>query len=572
MMGELLPLPVGYQIPDEYELNGGGVFRVKWDVANDPKKLAIAKMAGKEIREVDGLFEVKTLIPVTPAPVAPVRVFRDFDGNELLELAWLHTGQVVRRFFPREVVKDGRALVKVAGAAGFPAISSSAVEVEKWLFAVETVNELEIVTIARQLGWQPDGTFVTGPGEPYRVVPVWNGLERAVLAHSPSGTLEEWQAIAEKVRDLPSAQMALYAALAAPLLSPLDLLSFLLHFTGLSSRGKTTSVQLGQSVWASPRVDGGALGEWKGTRVALERRLSLVAGLPVVFDETANVSHPNIIRDMIYTIPQGQEKPRGSLDGMRSSPVWSTVVLSTGEASLLSYVREGGAAARVIEVAGAPFGAEGGRVAEEVRAGVESVYGVAGPAYVAAVRAGLADDGGLERLRARHRELTKWVVTDGALARRRAPYVAVLRLAAEVARTAGVLPFDPPEPAVWQELFTYADSRDDRPGDALEAVWRWITSNPGRILGKTWRDWDDPPPNGWAGVVRKKDGAVALNQEEVARICEAAGFDVDAVKGAWAENGAILRDGKDLCPKTRIGPKSSVPAVRRFVFVKPAED
>jgi hypothetical protein len=576
-----LPLPKGFKVPDHYDLTSQGVFEMLWKKAKSKATAQAAEAIGLEVEERDDGWYIKSTAEVAPAPVAPVRIFRDFDGNEDVELAWVHRGEVVRRFFPREVVKNGKLLVAQAGPAGFPAISYTATDIERWLFAVETVNDLPVETVARQLGWQPDGTFVAGNGKPYRVRPVHDGMDRIILAHRPEGKLSEWKATIKGIKELPLPQMALYASFAAPLLPLLELTSFIVHFAGLSSRGKTTSAQVGMSVWANPRIDGGAMGEWKGTRVALERRLSLANGLPVVFDETANVSHPNIIKDLIYTIPQGQEKARGTISRMRTTLPWSTVVISTGEASLLSGVREGGAAARVLEIEGTPFGDGGGEIAEAIRAGVEHWYGLAGPAYVEELRKLVQKEEptiGRVDLRIRHEELTEKFKTGSNLRRRRAPFVAALRLAAELAWEFKVLPFEPPRDAVWEELFA-VDAHDDRPGEALSVIWRWISSNRHRLYDTGRRKPEDdspaqdfyrPPHGGWAGVVRKTDEAVAMNPEEVERILEENGYALDAVKHGWAERGAILRDRANLTCWSRIGPMSE-PRLRRFVFVKPKE-
>jgi hypothetical protein len=202
----------------------------------------------------------------------------------------------------------------------------------------------------------------------------------------------------------------------------------------------------------------------------------------------------------------------------------------------------------VLEVEGTPFGPDGGTLAEEVRDGVEACYGTAGPAFVEAVRGGLADGDGLDRLRARHRRLAEEFKTGGNLARRRAPYVAVLRLVAEIAHKAKVLPFKPPEAAVWAELFSYADSRDDRPGEALELVWSFIDANPSRVLtlgsdaavGNS-NGISGAPRDGWAGKWLD-DGAAALWPSVVAEVLEVRGYSFDAVKSGWGELGAVRRD------------------------------
>ncbi len=539
---------------EQYELpENGGVYRISWKEVK-PEFAKILEAAGKEVRfHSDGTAEVKNLITVARELCLPIRILHTVDGEEFIELAWARKGKVFVRAYPGDVIRDGRKLLAAAGQHGFPIIAATAKEVEKWLDDVDAWSDLEVVTIARQLGWQPDSrTFVTSDGAPYQVIPAHAGLGRFLRAHRQSGTLEEWKTIIEKIEYLPLAQMGIYGALGSTLLRPLGLLSFALHYTGSSTGGKTSSLRVGGSVWGEPSEEG-VIGNWKGTALGLQRRLSLMRGLPVVLDETTSARSNRLIKDILYALPQGDEGTRGAPRGLLEGLTWSTIVLSSGEASILSGIRDQGAAARGLDLAGRPFGPDGGALADEVREGLAKVYGSAGPAFVAALLPSLKGRG-LGRIRERHRALAESSSWGGSIAKRRAAEVAVLRLAAELAAEFGVLPFQPPELGKWRDLFTYDDSRDDQPGEARKVVLDAAKANAQGVL-----DYGASPREGnaeghygaqreWIGT-RTKDRKLALWPAWVERTLEAGGYSLDAVKGSWAERGWIERQGRDLMKK-----------------------
>jgi hypothetical protein len=539
-----LPVPEQYVIPETYEVTSEGVFTVKMRPAND-NDYAL----GHEIILQNGQPYVRELKQFASAPFLPVGVLRDADGNELLELRWGHYGEVRSQAIPRSIAKSGRKLVPALGDVGFPVTDANARNVELYLDAVEAANRdhLPVTIVARWLGWQRDRVFVTGPDAPYRVEPAAANLDHIIAAHHPEGTLKDWQAVAKLVAPFPSAQLPLYASLAAPLLRLLRLPSFIVDLAGLTTTGKTISAELGLSVWADPSPHG-AIANWNSTRVALEHRLSLARGVPVVIDETSNAPNPNDVRDMLYAIPQGRQKARGAIDGTRKTLEWETVVITTGERPITSYTTDGGTAGRVVTLERSPFGPTGGEVARNVQDGAEGAYGTAGPAFIARLLEQKDAD-----LRRRHGALTDRFAAGGGLQRRRAPLVAALRLAAELAAEFEVLPFEPLPLDVWLASSINRDApRDDRPAAALEVVWNWIAANPRRIVGERVTPNYDAPPAGWAGK-KLGDGAVAMSPEVVAKILDDAGYALDAVRRAWAERGWTRRQGKDLTYRVRFG-------------------
>lgn len=514
-----------FLIPAEYEVDFSGV-----------RRLAIGR---------DG---AQVPIQVAYAPFAPVRIHESFDGDQWVELAWTDGNRTVYQTVPRSVAKSGRKLVTALGDKNIPVIESGAREVERWLAVAESLNRgsLARVRVARQLGWQPDGVFVTSPGRPYRIEPKYPEQVPAFDAHHERGTLEGWRETVALARPYPAALMGLYAGFAAPLLVPLGLDSGTVDISGRSSRGKSTAAKLGLSPWACPSEKGGAIATWKTTLLALEKRLNVANGVPVVIDETQTVKYDGIVNDVLYLVPFNHGTQRGA--GYPSALPWRTVVISTGERSALTYTVEEGASARVLCVTEAPFGSDGeasAAVVNRIRAGLDENYGVAGPLFVEKLveRLGREGDGdaGVEWLRKRHRDATHLHAIGGDLNRRRAPLVAALHLAGVLAFELGIVPFEPPGLDVWHRILGKEDQADDRPEMALDVVRSYVAAHGDELWMATTSPDDRQPHGGWLGRRdRCAEGSrIGIFPERLRRILADARYELDAVLPGWLESKAL---------------------------------
>lgn len=548
LVTDLLP---GAELPDKYAVEPGGVFWVR------------------ETR--DGPVNVRT----TWAPVIPVRVYIDPTGDHLVELAWWDHGRWITRIVARSVTKSGRRLVNELGDAGLPVTDADSKLAERWLAAFESANRTVIPRekIARQLGWQCDGQFVTSSGAPYRVEPKYDEQVGALKAHHPRGTIKQWQAAIGCLGDYPGVLPSLYSGLGAPLLELLELDSFTVDTSGRSSRGKTISVMCGASCWHDPGEKSDGMFHWRTTMIAAEKRLNLVNGLPVVIDETRIVKTPELVDQVLYQVPKNHGTPRGG--GWPSMLPWRTIVLSTGEQPALSFTPHEGASARVLSVRQAPFGTSenGGTAAERVRAGVIANYGTAGPAFIKRLRTELAVDGYRETLAERHRQLTEKFRGDSAISGRRAPLVACVYLAGHLAHEWGIIPFAPPEEAAWLGLFADGDQErnDDRPRMALDIVAEYVAAHQEAMFDPAGRQ--TAPPTGWIG--RETRDGPALLPEKVKEELKRRGYELEAVLPGWLETGAIVtRDNqrpKHLISQ-RIGGRSAKHLIFRREILAPEDD
>ncbi|WP_026415619.1 DUF927 domain-containing protein [Actinomadura oligospora] len=537
------PVDGDYVIPDPYTVAADAIWR--WRIDGPPERVAWG-------------------------PVLVTRVFTAPDGEELVELAWWHRHRWRIATVPRAIAKSGRMLVRELGGRGLPITEADAKSAERFLAAVETANTdtIQEVTIARALGWQADGEFVTASGQPYQVHGIDHQQQSALDAHREHGSLTGWQNAVQITRRYPSAAMGVYAGLAASLLRILGVSSFTFNWGGTSSRGKTTAAQGGLSVWADPDENGGAITSWSTSKTFREARLALAGnGIPVLFDETQLAGKPEAVSEMLYQVTQNQGK--GRMGDWRTYR-WRTILLSTGERSALSFATHQGISARVLDLAGAPFGnsEDSGRDAEAFRDGVTANYGVAGPAFVDRLRAYL-DTHGPDKLTARHAELTALHRQDATtIARRRAPLVATIRLAAELAHYFEIVPFPSFPDATWRTLFVADDPRDNRAQLALEVIKEYIASYADRLY-----DSGRPvaPPGGWIGVrteVGDDKNAVALLPQRVREALDRAGYELDAVLQGWREAKALHEHppGSKQRPIYQIARRIGGSKPRCFVF------
>jgi hypothetical protein len=529
------PLPGGYVIPEPYLVTPDGIHLLKGDGSGP--------------------------VRVTWAWLFPVRVYVDPDGDQLVELAWRDGHQWVSRLVRRSLTKSGRKLIAETGDAGLPVIEAEARQAERWLAAAEAANRDAIARhpVARQLGWQADGkTFVTGQDSPWRVEPRYSDQAGALAAHKPYGTLAAWQETMREIEDHPVVRAGLYAGLAAPLLHPLGLDSFTADFSGKSSRGKTITAAVALSCWADPSDKADGMLPWStASMIGIEKRLNLFSGLVAVVDETRLVKDPALVDEAIYQIPKNRGKPRGG--GWPNMIPWRVIMVSTGEQPATSFTTHQGASPRVLGIGGAPFGTDGDasrKAAEAVKHGIEANYGTAGPAFVARLQKRLAEDDGTGKLRARHAELTDLLVGGSDISGRRAPLLACLALAAELAAEWGIVPFPAPETSAWLSLLSSDEVRDNRTEMALDVVREYIAAHADKLWGGPPKEGrkgagepvsdERPPAAGWIG--RDLPVGVALLPEKLREELKRRGYELDAVLAGWRERGVLAENQKHRPP------------------------
>lgn len=210
------------------------------------------------------------------------------------------------------------------------------------------------------------------------------------------GELTHWRSdVAELCRGNSRLMLGVCVAFAGPLLAWAGEESGGFNIRGASSTGKSVSLHLAASVWGGPDFRK----KWRTTDNAMESLAALHSDTVLPLDEMGEID-ARIVGETVYMLAGGEGKARaGRAGGLRHTPTWRVVFLSTSEISLAEHMRQGGKKvqagqdARVADVpadAGAGHGVfealhgydSGVKVAEAIKRLTGEQYGHAGPAYL----------------------------------------------------------------------------------------------------------------------------------------------------------------------------------------------
>ena len=183
----------------------------------------------------------------------------------------------------------------------------------------------------RQIGQHDNGDLI--------VYQTTQGLDSN---YQSNGTLEQWQ----KDISIPLAThskliVALSSAFAGQLLAPLEQQTGAgVHFKGQSSKGKTTALYVGCSVWGKPSS---YCKTWKSTGNALEHTAYIHNDGFLALDEIGEVANPKELGNIAYMLANGKGKARLTKQiTAKPSYAWKVIFLSTGEKSLKEIMQENG--------------------------------------------------------------------------------------------------------------------------------------------------------------------------------------------------------------------------------------
>lgn len=206
---------------------------------------------------------------------------------------------------------------------------------------ITSQNPLRRVISTATTGWIENELFVTpleaiGNGDA-----IFQSESAAEGEYGRAGTLGGWQqAIAAILPLNPLLQLGIGAALAGPLLAPLNIHSgggF--HLLWDSSNGKTTIVMCAASVWGHGVH---FTLKWNATANGLEGIAALRNDSLLALDELGQAD-PNNVGDVVYSVADGIGKQRaGRSSAARQVRRWRVLLLSTGEVTLETKMKDAG--------------------------------------------------------------------------------------------------------------------------------------------------------------------------------------------------------------------------------------
>ncbi|HBV81443.1 MAG TPA: hypothetical protein DEB74_01315, partial [Lachnospiraceae bacterium] len=286
-------------------------------------------------------------------PILPVERMKNLEtGEEQIKIAYKRNNRWDEIIVPKTMVTSASKIVLLSGR-GISVTSENAKLLVKYLSDVENMNDshIKVQYSTSKLGWIGK-EFI-----PYDTSIVFDGDSRFKQAYdsvSERGNWKIWQSHVTELRKTGRREIKfmLAASFASVLVNVLGGLPFIVDLWGETEGGKTVTLMLAASVWANPD-DSAYIGDFKTTEVALEAKADMLNHLPMILDDTSKTS--SRIRDnfegVVYDLCSGKGKSRSNKDlGINRENRWKNCILTNGERPLNSYVSQGGAINRILEV------------------------------------------------------------------------------------------------------------------------------------------------------------------------------------------------------------------------------
>ena len=199
-------------------------------------------------------------------------------------------------------------------------------------------------TITNVTGWLngayllPNGEIIGAPSKPI----YFTDRSSSSLGYTTSGTLADWQReIAQNVRGNASMMIGVAVALAAPMLSLLGRESFGVHLFAESSKGKSTTLNIANSIYGNPEK---IKLSWSTTATGVKNEAAARNDGFITLDEIGQAKDGKNLETIAYDLFNETDKIRGEKEGgNRQIKRWKVSALSTGEKDLETQLRLQGA-------------------------------------------------------------------------------------------------------------------------------------------------------------------------------------------------------------------------------------
>lgn len=170
----------------------------------------------------------------------------------------------------------------------------------------------------------------------------------------PHGDYDKWKELVMEIRKGGRYEPRLYmaAAFASILLKPLNVLPFILNIYGASGGGKTVSIMIATSIWASPSTEHSYMADPTDTLVGFERKENTLNHLPLVLDDLSKTrdKYADGFTDLVYMICSGRGKGRSNVNlGLNKVATWQNICLTNIERPLATETMRGGAINRILD-------------------------------------------------------------------------------------------------------------------------------------------------------------------------------------------------------------------------------
>lgn len=320
-------------------------------------------------------------------PIIPIERLRNLEtGEEQLKIAFKRNNKWEEVIVPKVIVSSASKIVNLS-SRGIAVTSENAKSLVKFLADVENANEafIKVEYSTSKLGWIKNGFM------PYDTEITFDAdakFSQIVETVKPTGSRAKWYEHMCELRksDRMEAKFMLAASFASVLVKPLNALPFFVDLWGETEGGKSVALMVAASVWADPD-ESAYIKDYKGTEVGLEAVCDLLNHLPLCLDDSSKKNRrlEENFEGLIYDLCSGKGKTRSNKDlGLNRESHWKNCILTNGERPLSSYVTQGGAMNRILEVECGRKLFNNPRLTAET---VKATYGHAGKEFVDLVKA-----------------------------------------------------------------------------------------------------------------------------------------------------------------------------------------
>ena len=286
-------------------------------------------------------------------PILPIERLKNLEtGEEQIKLAYKRNGRWEEIIVPKTMVTSANKIVSLSGR-GIAVTSENAKYLVRYLADVENANEEHIAVqySTSKLGW------IRGGFLPYDTDIVFDGDARFRQIYESVGQSGSRTAWYEHVAALRKAgrievKFMLAAAFSSVLVQPLGGLPYFVDLWGDTEGGKSVTTMVAASVWANPD-ESAYIKDYKGTEVGLEAICDLLNNLPLILDDSSkkNRKIEDNFEGLVYDLCSGKGKTRSNKElGLNRENHWKNCILTNGERPLSSYVTQGGAINRILEI------------------------------------------------------------------------------------------------------------------------------------------------------------------------------------------------------------------------------
>ena len=497
---------------------------------------------GHWIANTNGVFMVKVLPNgedieefASSMPILPTATLVNADtGIAKVELSF-YDKHWKSAIFDKSVISSNSSIIRTSDY-GTDANSANAGLLVKYLADCLKLNGDTIPqrTSISHMGWH-NGEFI-----PYTDGIIFDGEQdyKPIFdAVCTKGSYEEWKTYVRELRKNIYLRLQMGASFASPLLSRIGALPFVLHLWGGTEAGKSVGLMVAMSIWGNPAF-GKMTRTMNMTVNSTMTTAAMLRDIPFAGDELQIIKEQGGNYDrLIMSVCEGVDRGRMKFDKVNEMKTWNCAFLFTGEEPVTRSSSGGGAKNRVIEIECKGKVINNGRETAEF---VRNNYGHAGRDYITYINNNAAE---LEHL---YGCFIKTLEGIDCTDKQRLSMAAIML--GDAIGSSLFFPGEQPLSAADVQPFLKTKAEVDIAARAFEYIKdvvaindnRFSSNSSGDMFGEVWGRIDSVVYGKEPDI--KEERKVYFNKTKLVEILREAGYEFDAVKAKWAENGSLSRN------------------------------